>query len=295
MIVGGKDIKTTNDATGKFVFNTSGSEVLIEDLTNATQKAFNLDPITNVTITSPVFNPLQFNARATLFDVKGATQNLDQINLELQRRNHDGFPIRLIANNGNQFTRIDRGVDYGKYPKFIVISILTFNLYDYKEYMDYHDCMCYISLKYHKKIFYYLLQIHTLEVLKWDNIHKHPFTKREIKNFTSLDFWMAFFSDKTSYKELEIMASQSTVMSIAKEKIDLFVQDKNNLKAYNQADEVDRIQAGAISFAAKEAANDIQVQIATNMLRDNKSINEVAKYSELPINKVKELKTKLSL
>ena len=93
----------------------------------------------------------------------------------------------------------------------------------------------------------------------------------------------------------EMMASQSTVMSIAKEKIDLFVQDKNNLKAYNQADEVDRIQAGAISFAAKEAANDIQVQIATNMLRDNKSINEVAKYSELPINKVKELKTKLSL
>ena len=97
----------------------------------------------------------------------------------------------------------------------------------------------------------------------------------------------------------EMMASQSTIMSIAKEKIDLFVQDKNNLKAYDQADEVGRIQAGAISFAAKEAAreatNDIRVQIATNMLRDNKSINEVAKYSELPINKVKELKTKLSL
>ena len=68
---------------------------------------------------------------------------------------------------------------------------------------------------------------------------------------------MAYFSDKTTYKELEIMAEQSPVMNYAKDSLIKFADDPANLAAYDEAEEAERIRADRDSFVANETTREM--------------------------------------
>ena len=121
---------------------------------------------------------------------------------------------------------------------------------------------------------------------------------------------MKFFSDKTTYEEIEIMAAQSMVIASAKNKIDRFVGNNDNMEAYDMAKEAERIRRAEIGFARKEGRDEgwkegrddglkegrddglkegrdeTKREIVINMLNDNLSIESIVKYSGLSEDKI---------
>ncbi|MBQ7608970.1 MAG: hypothetical protein IJU76_13540, partial [Desulfovibrionaceae bacterium] len=60
--------------------------IICKSFANAVLSDLQFNPIPDFTLTSPVFSPVTYNAKATYFDVQGMTSNLDQIDFEIQRR-----------------------------------------------------------------------------------------------------------------------------------------------------------------------------------------------------------------
>ena len=101
---------------------------------------------------SPIFNPANYVAKTSIFDIKGETSNKDQFDFEIQRLNHLGFEIRIISYSGLQFTRIKKSRNYRDYPNFILIALLNFELNLNLEIQGFHDCLCYTSLVNPKRV-----------------------------------------------------------------------------------------------------------------------------------------------
>ena len=118
VLINDKKIKTTNDELAKYIFTTDGSEEICKNFINAILKDINFTEIDNFKFTSPVFSATNYNAKSNYFDVKGETSKHDQINIEIQRLNHGGFPIRLINNLSKQFNRVRKGVSIQISPTF---------------------------------------------------------------------------------------------------------------------------------------------------------------------------------
>ena len=84
---------------------------------------------------------------------------------------------------------------------------------------------------------------------------------------------MKFFSDKTTYEEIQIMAAQNVAINYAKNKIDHFVLNDENIKAYSLVEEAERVRRAEISYAVNEGKNEgrneREREIVQNMLRKN--------------------------
>ena len=271
MLINGKEIKTTNDALAKYIFTTDGSGELSKDFVNAVLGDLNFRTVDDFILTSPVFSATNYNAKSNYFDVKGETSKHDHINIEIQRLNHEGFPIRLINNLLKQINLVRKGVKYSDFPNFYVIGLCNFILDILPYYNGFHDCHYFTSIFVPNRYLSTKPQIHILEIPKWEIKHTKSITKKDLKKYSKLDYWMKFFSDKTTYEEIEIMASEALVIEKAKNKIDQFVGNPNNLNAYDDAEEAERIRLGEIDFAVNvakdEARNESKIEIAQNLLK----------------------------
>ena len=301
MFINGKEIKTTNDALAKFIFTTEGSEDICKNFTNAVLDDLNFKPIPDFSLTSPVFSSTTYDAKTNLFDVKGETSTNDQLDFEIQRTNHEGFEIRLINNNSRQFERVKQSTEYGNYPYFYVIAIVNFNFKLSGNVPFFHNCFCYSSIVVKESCLSYKAQIHVLEIPKWERIHKEPITIDSLKNYSQLDFFMKLFSDKTTYEEIQIMAAQNVAINYAKNKVDQFVLNDENLKAYSLAEEAEKVRRAEISYAVKEAVreavkearNEKECEIVRNMLNDNLPFETISKYTGLSSERITEIQSTL--
>ena len=80
---------------------------------------------------------------------------------------------------------------------------------------------------------------------------------------------MKLFSDKTTYEEIQIMAAQNVAINYAKNKVDQFVLNDENLKAYSLAEEAEKVRRAEISYAVNEARNETISEIVQRMLKKN--------------------------
>ncbi|MBO4336011.1 MAG: hypothetical protein J5846_09310 [Desulfovibrio sp.] len=85
------------------------------------------------------------------------------------------------------------------------------------------------------------------------------------------------------------MAAQSMIIDSAKSKIDHFVLNDENIKAYNLAEEAEKIRKAEIDFARKNS----QEQTAIDMIKDKKPLDEIIKYSRLSPERIAEIKATL--
>ena len=275
MIINGKEIKTTNDALAKYIFTTEENEYICKNFTNSVLEDLNFAQIRDFFLTSPVFSSTTYDAKTNLFDVKGEISAKDQLDFEIQRVNHDGFEIRLINHISRQFERVKRSTGYGQYPNFYVIALVNFNFKLPENVPVFHDCFCYSSIVDKESRLSYKAQIHVLEIPKWEKIQTEVFSVDHLKTYSKLDFWMKFFSDKTTYEEIQIMAAQNVAINYAKNKIDHFVLNDENIKAYSLAEEAERVRRAEISYAVNEGKNEKEREIVQNMLRKNYNMTSI--------------------
>ena len=286
MRINGHEIKTTNDAVAKFLFTNQPGEKFSRAYANAVLEDLGFDKITNFKIKSPVFSPAKYNARTSIFDVKGETSNKDQFNFEIQRQNHAGFCIRLISNCGLQFTRVKRSRKYKTYPNFIVIALLNFELDIEPKIPEYHDCFCCLSIIKSSRSLSRKAQIHVLELPKWEKIHEKAIKIEDVQKFTDLDYFMCLFSDKTTYKELKVMAAQCSFINEAKQGLEAFVGDPANLAAYEEAQEAERIRADRESFVIDQAVDDTRRTFIKNLRKMNMSDKDIADAGNMTLEEV---------
>jgi predicted transposase/invertase (TIGR01784 family) len=133
------------------------------------------------------------------------------------------------------------------------------------------------------------LELHFLEVPK--------FQKKPIGEMTRMERWLAYFSNKLNTEEMEELAMSDATIKKAVNDADIFMMDfEERLKYinrqmaimdYNTDMRVSREEG--LADGRKAGREEMAIDIARDMLRDNKPIEEIAKYTKLSEDRIQEL------
>ena len=137
------------------------------------------------------------------------------------------------------------------------------------------------------------LELHFFEVPK--------FQKKPIGEMTRMERWLDYFSNKLNTEEMEELAMSDATIKNAINDTDIFMMDfEERLRYINRqmaimdyntdmrvSREKGRAEGHEVGLA--EGQTQMAANIALAMLRDNKPVDEIAKYTKLPPKRIQEL------
>ncbi|MGH4049881.1 MAG: Rpn family recombination-promoting nuclease/putative transposase [Clostridium sp.] len=178
-----------------------------------------------------------------------------------------------------------KGEDYKNLPKVITINIVDF------EYIKIPDKFHTTFHLWEDGVKDYMLT----DVVEIHFIEMEKFRKLRNKNLKEdkLQRWLSFFREDITEKELEELMDMDVDIKKAEEKIEYLSSDPKTLELYKARERSLHERANMISSAKGEGATENAIKVAENFLNMGLSVEQVAKGSELPIEKVIELKRKL--
>lgn len=132
----------------------------------------------------------------------------------------------------------------------------------------------------------------------WGEIYSNGIKKGEDK----LQRWLSFFREDISKEELEELMDMDADIKKAEEKIKYLSSDPETLALYKARERSLHERANMISSAKEEGreegreegANEKAIKLAKNFLKMGLTVKQVAEGSELPLEKVIELKKQMS-
>jgi predicted transposase/invertase (TIGR01784 family) len=217
-----------------------------------------------------------------IIDVRAKTADGTQLEIEVQLTNQHNMDKRTMWYWGEIFTgEIKKGEDYNKLPKVITINIVDF------EYIKIPDKFHTTFHLWEDEVKDYMLtdvvEIHFIEMGK--------FRKLKNKNLEGdkLQRWLSFFREDISEEELKELMDMDVDIRKAEEKIEYLSSDPETLELYKARERSLHERANMISSAKDETAT----KIAKNLLNMGLSVEQVAKGSELSIERVVELKNEM--
>jgi len=150
------------------------------------------DQISEITLLNP-YNPKSFaNDKLSILDIKAKAQDGKRFNIEIQVSDVADYDKRALYYWAKLYTEQLKSAEYyGKLSKAIGIHILNFtSLPDAKKY---HNIF---HLKEKEENFHYFsdLEIHTIELNKFDAGLPKPLNEFVVKLKTSLDIWSSFLT-----------------------------------------------------------------------------------------------------
>jgi len=176
---------------------------------------------------------------------------------------------------------IKKGDDYKNLTKVITINIVDF------EYIKIPDKFHTTFHLWEDGVKDYMLT----DVVEIHFIEMEKFRKLRNKNLKEdkLQRWLSFFREDISEKELKELMDMDVDIRKAEEKIEYLSSDPKTLELYKSRERSLHERANMISSAVDETAT----KIAKNLLNMGFSIDQIAKGSELSIEKVIELKNNM--
>ena len=184
---------------------------------------------------------------------------------------------------------IKKGEDYKNLPKVITINIVDF------EYIKIPDKFHTTFHLWEDGVKDYMLT----DVVEIHFIEMEKFRKLRNKNLKEdkLQRWLSFFREDISKEELKELMDMDVDIRKAEEKIEYLSSDPKTLELYKARERSLHERANMISSAKDEGINegiDIgKIKVAENFLNMGLSVEQVAKGSELTVEKVIELKKKM--
>ena len=150
------------------------------------------DQVSEITLLNP-YNPQSFASdKLSILDIKAKSQAGKRFNIEIQVSDEADYDKRALYYWARLYTeQLKSAEHYGKLSKAIGIHILNFNsLPDAKKY---HNAF---HLKEKEDNFHYFsdLEIHTIELSKFDASLPKPLNEFVAKLKTSLDIWSSFLT-----------------------------------------------------------------------------------------------------
>ncbi|KZX16564.1 PD-(D/E)XK nuclease family transposase [Methanobrevibacter cuticularis] len=202
------------------------------------------------------------------------------INIELQLQNTKDFKNRLIYYLCRlMIDSLNKGENYNKIKKIIVIAIVNFNM---NKSPYYHNVYRLINEK--DKIndkFTFKLEIHIIELKKFREIKKDLTNKEHL--------YLTFIDNETTHNKRKELVKMDEGLKAAIEKIEEAVQDREALRVYHLI-EMERMKIeNQIEEGMEKGKKEGIIEVATNFKKIGISIEDIAKATGLSKDTIEKL------
>lgn len=264
----------------------------------------------NTDITLALINSVfEFQGSALISDIEIVDRNLDaeeedgkESRLDLLGRSPDGTVINLEIQVAKQeymgrrslyyWSRLynsglKSGEEYTELKRTVAINILDFNLFDKRNYPNYHSCFGVYDIKTGNHLTSDC-EIHFLELPKWH--------LKSVKETNRLERWLSYFSKRTTVKELEEIAMVEPAIEKAFHAESVFTQDEINRRRYELREKNQRDRIAEMKYAIKEERKKWERQYVQEeenrvirLIKKGKSLDDILDFSSLPPERVQQL------
>ena len=271
----GKEISLRNDDVFKIALGKNENVHLLKDFLQAILKR----KITNIVVKTEVtLDKTVKNSKECRLDLLAEIDNKEQINVEIQNSNRYNTVSRSLYYGSTLYRNsLKEGEDYNKAKRTVVIMIL-----DYNEFKDgtYHE-VARMKRDYNNEIITDKVEYHYIQLPKFIE------TVKEIK--TDEEMWIAYISNQLDKDEKgELIRMKKSIEEI-NAIVDEVMNDKDVYDALTirELNEYDR--KAALSYAKEkgeaegraEGERKTKIEMAKLMLKDNKDVEEIKKYTGL--------------
>lgn len=224
-----------------------------------------MDPITEV-------------GKVSILDIMAEMNDKTMINIEVQvcKQNYISKPSLYYWSKmyGNQ---LKSGDNYTNLNKAIAINLLDFSHLPYNTYHNSYHIQNDIT----HDILVDDFEMHFIELNK--------FSFSDIKNIRKSDKWIAYFSNKCTDEQREVIAMSEPAIQKALEFENYFTQDELLRRQYDIQEKAIRDYNSGISSAIEQGQQAEKIQNAINGLKAGIDIDIISKITDLSIQEIKEL------
>ena len=276
-----------NDVLFKFIFGKEERKKVTIKFLNDVLSREGEDAIKDIQFRNSEIIPLNEEDKLTRLDIYCVTDKGEQIDVEVQIVNKKNMEQRSLFYWAQMYlTTLSHGGKYQDLKPAITINILRYNLFPEDE--SFHSMFSIYNMETGRRL-NKDMELHFLEVPK--------FKKKPVKDMTSIERWLAYFSNKLDEKEMEELAMNEAAIQTALDATSIFMQNSSERLAYlnremaiidYESDKAAWTEEGRAEGEAKERAEGIKNLVATvkELSADQtQAIEQVMKRYSLPKDK----------
>ena len=242
--VNGKLFNRMNDTYSKFVFDNEPYKDTTLSLVNSCFELEGKKKLVDFEFKDRELDPAILGSKGVLLDVCGKSSDGTLVNVEIQLSDLKSMHRRTLYYWAMLYgRRLQKGEDYKSLNRTVVISILSYSLFDEKRWPGYHSCFAVLNTKDPGHRLSEDLEIHFVELPKWH--------RGDTGKLNSLERWLAYLSPDTTDEERRRLAMEDAAIGTAMRAEKMFLSNADYLTAYERQQKYLRDMR-----AMKEAARD---------------------------------------
>ena len=274
-----------NDALFKNIF-AKNSDITLS-LINSVFEFQGSDLLSDIEFVDRNLDAEEEDGKESRLDLLGRSSDGTTVNLEVQVAKQEYMGRRSLYYWSRLYNDLKSGEDYTELKRTVAINILDFNLFDKKNYPNYHSCFGIYDIKTGNHLTSDC-EIHFLELPKWH--------LKSAKETNRLERWLSYFSSKTTVKELEEIAMIEPAIKDAINAEIIFTQDEINRRRYELREKNQRDRIAQINYAVKQAVTEERKKYAQeeeqrviHLIKKGKSLDDIMDFTSLTSEHVKKL------
>ena len=283
------------DIAFKKIFGTEENKDLLISLINSI--VGEEDHVVDVTLLNP-YNQKNFkNDKLSILDIKAEGDHGKKFNIEIQITDEADYDKRALYYWAKLYAeQLKERDDYGTLEKVIGIHILNFtSILDSKKYHNaFHITEKETGIHYFKE-----LELHTIELKKFNDILGKEFEDIGSKIQNALDLWSAFLLRRDLLSKVKLEASLDdapvkkainvlNVMSFSDEEREIYEGKLKWLRI--EANTLKKYEKKGREEGREEGEKSKSIEIASRMLKRNRPIEEIIEDTGLTKEEVRHLK-----
>ncbi|WP_303817628.1 Rpn family recombination-promoting nuclease/putative transposase [Selenomonas ruminantium] len=288
--IANKKYNPMNDILFKFIFGKEERKHVTIDFLNAVLDRHGAKAIKDIQFQNSEIVPLYEDDKLTRLDIFCVTEDGTQIDVEIQIVDKKNMERRTLYYWSQMYLmNLAKGGKYQNLKPSITINILRYTIFPGEPAHSMYSI-------YNKETGRRLnedMELHFLEVPK--------FQKKPVSEMTSVERWLAYFSNKLDLKEMEELAMNEAAIQTALDAAAVFMQNKQERLNYlnremaimdYESDKDAWIDAGRAEGLAEgrvEGEKNADRRTAKRMLAKNKSIDEILELVDLTREEIEEI------
>ena len=288
--IANKKYNPMNDILFKFIFGKEERKHVTIDFLNAVLDRHGAKAIKDIQFQNSEIVPLYEDDKLTRLDIFCITEDGTQIDVEIQIVDKKNMERRTLYYWSQMYLmNLAKGGKYQNLKPSITINILRYTIFPGQ---PAHSMYSIYNIETGRRL-NEDMELHFLEVPK--------FQKKPVSDMTSVERWLAYFSNKLDLKEMEELAMNEAAIQTALDAAAVFMQNKQERLNYlnremaimdYESDKDAWIDAGRAEGLAEgrvEGEKNADRRTAKRMLAKNKSIDEILELVDLTREEIEEI------
>ncbi len=288
--IANKKYNPMNDILFKFIFGKEERKHVTIDFLNAVLDRHGAKAIKDIQFQNSEIVPLYEDDKLTRLDIFCITEGGTQIDVEIQIVDKKNMERRTLYYWSQMYLmNLAKGGKYQNLKPSITINILRYTIFPGQ---PAHSMYSIYNIETGRRL-NEDMELHFLEVPK--------FQKKPVSDMTSVERWLAYFSNKLELKEMEELAMNEAAIQTALDAAAVFMQNKQERLNYlnremaimdYESDKDAWIDAGRAEGLAEgrvEGEKNADRRTAKRMLAKNKSIDEILELVDLTREEIEEI------